>query len=103
MRNKHTKGHLFHIDLDGTLAKGEFWGDGDPKPIQKNIDLVKALIRNGHHIIIWTARKEAWRAQTEYWLEKHDVWYHAIIMNKPPSDFYVDDKFITIEDLKKLI
>lgn len=105
MRNKTTKGYLLHIDLDGVLCEGECWSAEfalTAKPIQKNIDLVKDLVRSGNHIIIWTARGEKWRAETKYWLEKNDVWYHALIMGKPTSDGYADDKNLSINDLKKL-
>lgn len=105
MRNKNTKGYLLHIDLDGVLCEGECWSPEDAlksNPIQKNIDLLYKLIHAGHHIIIWTSRKEWWRAETEMWLYKNRVPYHALIMNKPPTDGYWDDKNVSIKDIKKL-
>ncbi len=104
MRNKKTKGYLMAIDLDGVLSMGEFWGkkaSKEPKPIRKNINLVNNLVLSGHHIVIYTSRREWWRRETEKWLLKHKVLYHSLKMGKLAADFYLDDKMATKEELNR--
>jgi uncharacterized HAD superfamily protein len=106
MRTKDTKGYLITVDIDGVIADGECWSPEDAlkaKPIQENIDLLYQLIYAGHHIILYTSRKEWWRPETEAWLQKNKVPYHALVMNKTPCDFNIDDKNISIKDIKKII
>ena len=84
---------LISVDLDGILCQGEWWDKEDgAKPIKKNIELVNKLYHAKHHIIIYTARKEKARYETEYWLKKHGVKYHALVMEKMGADCYWDDK-----------
>lgn len=90
---------LFVVDIDGILCTGEFWGKGFPDPIQENIDKINKLYRQLHHIILYTARREWWRGDTEAWLLKHKVLYHALVMGKVGGDYYIDDKFINIKDI----
>ena len=108
IRNSDTKGYLIGVDLDGIICwqEGGCWSAEDAlksEPIQKNIDLLLELIHAGNHIIIHTARKEWWRAETEAWLLKNEVPYHALVMGKTPCDAYWDDKNIDFKGLKKLL
>ena len=79
------------VDLDGVLCEGEYWGDGEPTPIQENICLVNDLAMS-HFIVIHTARRHGMYEKTIKWLKKHGINYHAIRMNKLPADLYLDDK-----------
>ena len=91
---------LICVDLDGTLCEGEFWGDGEPKPIQVAIDYVTSAYFSGAHIIIYTARLPKYYAITHAWLIKHGVPFHGIAMQmKPGADEYWDDKAINIKEL----
>lgn len=93
---------VFAIDLDGVLAEGEFWGEGEPKPIQKMIDQVWVWYKAGAHVIIYTARPPSWFAHTQAWLLKHDVPFHGIVMKvKPGADIYIDDKALNLDDIPK--
>lgn len=106
MRNSNTKGYLIAVDLDGVICECECWSPEDAlnaKPIQENIDFLYKLIHAGHHIILHSARKEWWRAETEAWLSKNKVPYHALVMGKLPADFYIDDKNIAIKEINKLL
>lgn len=88
------------IDLDGVLCEGEFWGEGEPKPIKETIDKVWRWYRKGAHIIIYTARQPRYYPQTHAWLIKYEVPFHGIVMMmKPGADIYIDDKALNIEDL----
>jgi len=89
---------LIAVDLDGTLCKGEFWGEEEPKPIQEMIDYIWKLYVGGAHIIIYTARQIKYTAETYAWLDKHGVPYHGLMMNrKPGADVYIDDKAINVD------
>ena len=94
---------LIAVDIDDTLAKGQYWGKEELEPIQEMIDLVNDLYIRGHHIIIHTARKEWWRTATEKWLQDNKIHYHALVMNKLPADYYIDDKAITPKEIKEFI
>jgi len=89
---------LLAVDLDGTLCEGEFWGKGEPKPKQDMINKIEKLYKQGHHIIIYTARRRNYYQETEAWLIKNKVWYHALSMEKMGADLYIDDKSITPEE-----
>ena len=90
---------LIAVDMDGVLCEGEFWGEGEPKPIQKRIDYFNSIYKKGAHIIIYTARDPIWFPATQNWLDKYGVMYHGIVMKKKiGSDLYIDDKALNIED-----
>lgn len=90
---------LIAVDLDNTLCEGEFWGGDEPKPKQEMIDKIEKLYKQGHHIIIYTARHRNYFQETEAWLIKYKVWYHALSMEKMGADLYIDDKSIKPEEL----
>lgn len=97
---KNPANKLIAIDLDGTLCEGQFWGEGEPKPIEEMIAYVKQLYIKGAHIIIYTARQTGYYTQTHAWLIKHSVPFHGITMQmKPGADIYIDDKALHPEDL----
>jgi uncharacterized HAD superfamily protein len=88
------------IDLDGVLCEGQFWGEGDPKPIQSMIDKVWVWYKKGAHIIIYTARQPKYYATTLAWLIKNEVPFHGIAMFiKPGADLYLDDHCINLNNL----
>ena len=98
--NKY-KDKLVCMDLDGTLCIGDCWTEEAclfAKPIQEAIDKNNEMYISGAHILIYTARPEWFRNETEYWLRKHKVRFHAIVMgnNKVGADYYVDDKMIKL-------
>lgn len=98
--NKY-KDKLVCMDLDGTLCIGDCWTEEDcliAKPIQEAIDKNNEMYISGAHILIYTARPEWFRNETEYWLRKHKVRFHAIVMgnNKVGADIYYDDKAIKL-------
>ena len=89
---KRTKEILvFAIDVDGFLCEGEYWGEGEPTPIQENIDLVNDLSKS-NFIVIHTARRHSMYEKTIRWLNKYGVDFHSIRMDKMPADVYLDDK-----------
>lgn len=94
------------IDLDGTLCptktKGQSYSDVVPYP--DGVVFVQKLKREGHTIIIFTARHQSSYsmnmgkiiANIDYlhnWLKKWDIPYDEICF-KPLADFYIDDRAI---------
>jgi uncharacterized HAD superfamily protein len=96
---------VFSIDLDGTLCDGDCYTKEEmlnAKPLQENIDLInKLFVRK--FVIIDTARRKEFAVETMKWLDNHGVKYHAIHFEKMPCDCRLDDRNITLEQLKKLV
>jgi len=89
------------VDLDGVLCKGDYWGEGNPEPIEENIKIINQLALK-YFIVIHTARRYEWAEHTLKWLKKSGVNYHAIHFEKMPADLYIDDKLTTLDDINKL-
>ena len=97
---KNPSQKLIAVDLDGTLCEGEFWGDTEPKPIEKMVEFVWGLYKKGAHIIIYTARQPKWFVETNAWLTKYNIPFHGIAMQrKIGADCYIDDKALNVEDI----
>jgi len=94
-------GQTINVDFDSTLTTGEgdpWWVDPlDEEPREEMIELVNDLYKQNHTIIIYTARREEVREETEYFLDKWDVMYHALDMEKPGYDLLIDDRAISDE------
>ena len=95
---------IIAVDLDNTLCLGESFSDEEviaAKPIQKTINYVNEVLYKKNHcfINIYTARKEFLRHSTTYWLQKHGVKYHTLVMGKLWSSAYLDDRAVNIKDL----
>jgi histidinol phosphatase-like enzyme len=92
-------GKTVYVDFDGTLTTGEsppHWEEPlEENPNWKIIELVNNLYKAGHTIIIYTARQEEIRDETEYFLKKWDVMYHALRMEKPGYDLLIDDRAVS--------
>ena len=100
---------IIGIDLDGVIAKdndGGWTSDyySSCKPNTEVVDLMKKLSNNGHKIIIYTSRlSNEVKKVTVEWLQKYDVPYDAIHFDKPLYDYMVDDRALSISQLKKLL
>ncbi|KKL26987.1 hypothetical protein LCGC14_2389730, partial [marine sediment metagenome] len=44
-----------------------------------------------------------WRATTEEQMNKWGVKYHELIMGKPEADFFIDDKGVTLDEIRERI
>lgn len=97
----------FCFDIDGVLATTvEDLDYMSAMPIRKNIDLVNRLYEKGHTITLYTARgsetKMYWESRTQAQMRNFGVLFHRLVMGKPAADYYVDDKFATIEQIREL-
>jgi len=76
---------VYAIDLDGVLD------------IPANVVKVNKLFNNPDNvIIIHTSRCSLIRKETEEFLQKQGVMYHALVMDKLRADYYIDDKNINL-------
>jgi len=96
------------FDLDNTLVTYPSIPNdySSVKPITKNIDLLHHLKKNGHEIIIYTARRMLTHKSnvgkvikdialvTINTLEKFGIPYDELIFGKPIADIYIDDRAI---------
>ena len=98
------------FDLDGTLCSNT---NGDYLTAQPQLDripIVNQLYKEGHTIIILTARgmgrsgnnraiaESEWAEITAGQLKAWGVFYHELHLGKPAGDFYIDDKAIRDKD-----
>jgi hypothetical protein len=94
-------GQTISVDFDSTITTGEgdpWWVDSlDEEPRWDMIELVNDLYKQNHTIIIYTARREEVREETEYFLNEWGVMYHALDMEKPGYDLLIDDRAISDE------
>jgi phosphoglycolate phosphatase-like HAD superfamily hydrolase len=96
------------FDLDGVIAKdnGGWTSDyySSCKPNLDAVALMKKLNRQGHKIIIYTSRLSyEVKAVTVEWLHRYDVPYDAIHFDKPLYDYMIDDRGITVDQLKSIV
>lgn len=76
------------IDIDGVLANTTDQDYKHSLPIKENIHKINKM--QGYKIL-YTARLEIDRHDTEAWLKKNKVDYNALIMEKIPYDLFIDD------------
>lgn len=90
------------VDFDNTLTQEnvEYWNDEQPEPDETVIAWVNQRYFDGDTILIWTARPESVRPQTQRWLDEWDVRHHALVMDKLSADVMVDDKAKHPENVK---
>jgi hypothetical protein len=98
------------IDIDGTLCTQTQSQYLLATPYLSRISRVNELYREGHTIIVFTARgmgssggnsttaEKKWRLTTEQQLSDWGLKYHELIFGKPAGDHYVDDKALDISD-----
>lgn len=101
---ENLKEKLIAVDLDGTLTTSNAWTEEECLTAEPRCDIIKKvrdLYYDRNTIIIYTARPETMRNETEYWLRKNKVKYHALVMgnSKMGADIYVDDRAIRPEEL----
>lgn len=94
------------FDIDGTICTDTNGDYGLAQPILDRVNVVNNLYREGHQIILFTARgmgssgndekkaRKKWKNLTENQLHEWGVNYHHLFMGKPAGDIYIDDKGI---------
>jgi trehalose-6-phosphatase len=98
----------FCFDIDGviaTITPGNQYDLAQPQP--RTIQLINRLYEQGHEIILFTARGTKtgidWKELTRRQMAEWGVCYHTLLFGKPAADFYIDDKFITLEAVEQFV
>jgi hypothetical protein len=95
-----------YVDYDETVTTGEgqpWWNNPlDETPREEMIELVNNLYKQGHTIIIYTARREEVREETKYYLNQWGVMHHALVMGKPGYKMLIDDRAVSDEKALEL-
>jgi uncharacterized HAD superfamily protein len=90
------------VDFDGTLTTDDgdpYWVDEyDEQPNETIVETVNELYNRGHTIIVYTARQEEYRSSVTMFLDKWDVKYHAVRMEKMGYDVLIDDRTVKPHD-----
>jgi CMP-N-acetylneuraminic acid synthetase len=102
------RNRTFVFDLDGVLATITPDNDYDrAEPIVPNIEVVNRLRGMGNQIVIFTARGTKtgrdWSDTTRRQLAQWGVQYDHLLFGKPFADFYIDDRLISIHDLRSAL
>jgi CMP-N,N'-diacetyllegionaminic acid synthase len=105
--NTKMTGKSFCFDIDGVIATLSPGNDySKAKPIEDTIALVNYLYEQGSTIYLHTARGSLtgidWRSVTEEQMRDWSVSYHKLVMGKPGADYYIDDRLISLSELKEL-
>jgi CMP-N,N'-diacetyllegionaminic acid synthase len=101
-------GRRFVIDIDGVIAS--LVPDNDyakAQPMLDNIRLINELHDGGNQIVLFTARGSAtgidWTGVTATQLSTWGVRFHELRFGKPAGDYYVDDRMIGLDDLRRAV
>ena len=95
---------IINVDVDGTLTNESCFTAEQvlrATPKQHIIDKIARLYEEDY-IVIYTARRDSLIVATLEWLRRNNIRWHAFSNQKPPSDAYIDDLAVSIEDVDKL-
>ncbi|MFN8528536.1 MAG: acylneuraminate cytidylyltransferase family protein [Anaerolineae bacterium] len=100
-------GKIFCFDIDGVIATITLNNQYNlAQPITSAINIINRLFDEGNTIVLFTARGSAtgidWREVTRQQMEQWGVKHHRLEFGKPPADYYIDDKLISLDDLYRL-
>lgn len=98
----------FCFDIDGVIATlVDDLNYKNAKPKEETIKKINELHAMGHKIILFTARgsltKKDWREVTELQMRLWGVKYDKLLFGKPAADYYIDDKMVSLNEIKKLL
>lgn len=104
----HKEAKTFCFDIDGVIACLTPDNDYAKADCHRHtIDAINALYDRGHHIILFTARGYKtgidWHQTTEDQMKRWGVKYHELKFGKPAADFYIDDRMISVEELRGML
>lgn len=92
------------IDLDGTICTEEKTSSRSlAKPFKKAAASINKLYKQGHTIIIYSARSWQEYEMTVKWLQVHCIKYDQLILGKPIGDIWIDDRSLRFNGWDKAI
>lgn len=91
------------VDFDKTLTTGEgphFWEEDDEEyPNEEMVEWVNEKFREGHVIIVWTARPWAEARDIVAYLTDWEVEFNGIRCDKGRADVYIDDRAVNTDSV----
>ena len=95
------------VDIDGVVATAVAALDyASAGPVRDNIARVNALYDAGCRILLYTARGSAtgkdWSEVTSRQMRDWGVRYHELRFGKPPADYYIDDRQMSLPQVLAL-
>ncbi|HVB02202.1 MAG TPA: hypothetical protein VNE41_00650 [Chitinophagaceae bacterium] len=91
------------IDLDGTICSEEKqFSRSLAQPMAGAAEQLDRLYKEGHTLIIYSARGWQEFEMTADWLKRHQIPYHQLVMGKPTGDVWIDDRAIRFEGWEKI-
>lgn len=102
-KNINITGKKYIVDIDGTICFTEKSNYCQSVPNYEKIKILNKLYEDGNEINYWTARGamsgKNWDDFTINQLNRWNVKYTTINMDKPHYDLWIDDKTIHINDI----
>jgi hypothetical protein len=102
---------IYAIDFDGLLCENAWPDIGQPR--LGVIEWVKQLKADGHKLILWTCRGDQKLIEAVRWCAEQGIVFDAVNDNLPElkeqygnncrkvgADWYVDDKNLTLSDIR---
>lgn len=94
------------FDIDGTICTNTNGNYTAAEPFPEMIEALQKLYRDGHRIVMFTARGAStgtdWTEITAKQLKAWGVQYHELITNKKPSfDLLIDDKAMHVSEFRE--
>lgn len=84
------------VDMDGVICTEErTFERALARPIQGAREALEQLLRDGHEVIIYSARSWAELRMTQQWLADHRIPHSGIHLGKPVADLVIDDRAIS--------
>ncbi len=92
------------VDMDGVICTEEKTFERPLAKVRRGArEGMRALRKQGHTIIIYTARSWSEFRVTAEWLKRHGIVYDALLMGKPVYDVWLDDRAMQFTDWNKSV
>ena len=86
------------MDMDGVICtEKKTFERSLAMPIDGARESIEMLRKQGHKVIIYTARTWSELEMTKAWLIQHNIEVDGIHMGKPVGDVWIDDRAIRFE------
>lgn len=103
----------FGVDFDGTIVSEAFPNIGEIN--EEVVKFMDAAIKQGHLVIVWTARSINYEQDVIDFLNKNNIPYSYVNENPEDEyakkgiqgrkifcDYYIDDRAVNVKDIKDL-